>query len=463
MKKGIRLIAFLLVLVGMILGAYRVYAWKDTSGDYLSSTQQLYHTPDHTIDVVFAGSSHCYCTIYPASLWERSGIAAFDAATSGQDKSTTYHLLVELCKTQSPKVVLVDMYGLLINRQAVEGNTYRNMLAMKTSKNSIELIKEFVEPEKQMDFFLKWPIVHTRFWEISKYDYLQYGPSTYGRGAIYQWGVNEPEIGEFETDKIGELSEKNLNWFDRICALGEKEGFELVFFVAPFFIEEEQQEVINAASQYAREKGIPFFDFNKMARELGIDYSKDFVESFHLNAYGAEKVTEYLRKYLLEHYDLPDRRGDPKYEAWDKDLTWYRHLEFKNILKNGGKIDETLEAASNLDQLCIMVDVQTNENPLSEEAIRYLKILGFSEDEMNEGGTWILQDGERKKVLEENGEVKEYYQDFNAYDSLRVRRSEERTVGDACINYEKLLAASCPVTVIIYDLFLQEGLPSIGF
>lgn len=463
MKKSIRLITFLLVLAGMILGAYQVYAWKDTSGDYLSSTQQLYHTPENTIDVAFAGSSHCYCTIYPAYLWEKSGIAAFDAATSGQDKATTYHLLVELCKTQSPKVVWVDLFGLLLDRQGFAGNVYRNMLAMKTSKNSIELIKEYVEPENQMDFFLKWPIVHTRFWELGKYDYLQYEPSTFGRGAVYQWGIKIPDKGEFETEKIGELGEENRAWLDRLRDLSKKENFELVFFVAPFHILEEEQEVVNAAAQYAKENGITFFDFNKLGDELGLDYECDFRESYHLNAYGALKVTEFVRTYLLEQYDLPDRRGNPKYEVWDKDLTWYRHLEFQGKLSNAGELSEALDAVSKMDQICVVVDVRTDERQIDEEEILQLERLGFTRDELLAGGTWILEGGEKKKVLDDDGEVKEYVQDFNAYDSLRIKRGEQKTESDVQINYENLLQTGYVVNVVIFDLFLQETMPLLGF
>ena len=463
MKKGIRLILFLLVLGVMIYGAYGIYSWKDTSGDYLSSTQQLYHTPDQTMDVVFAGSSHCYCTIYPAYLWERSGIAAFDMAVSGQDKASTYHMLVELCKTQSPKAVWVDLYGLLLDRQGIEGNTYRNMLAMRTSKNSIELIREYVEPERQMDFFLKWPIVHTRFWEIGKYDFVQYEPSLYGRGGVYQWGQREILKGDFETEKVATLDEKNLAWLERLRELSAKEGFDLYFFVAPFDILEEEQEIINAAGQYAAQNDIPFFDFNKMGEELGLDYAVDFRESYHLNAYGAEKVTEFVRKYLLEHYDLPDRRGDAAYEAWDRDLEWYRHLELAEKSASGDAASY-LEKSGELDQICYVVDVDLlrarDEDLTALEAAfgRY----GISKAELAQGGTWILADGKKKKVLE-YGQNGEYFTDLNAYDALRVKHEGERSAGDVMINYSECLMTDFSVNIILYDQVLQEPLPSVQF
>ena len=107
MKKAIRCIAFLLILFFVIIRAYDILSWKDTSEAYLSSTKQLYSTEDDLMDVVFLGSSHCYCGISPDVLWGNYGISAFNMTTSGQDKISTYYLLKETLKTQSPDVVCV--------------------------------------------------------------------------------------------------------------------------------------------------------------------------------------------------------------------------------------------------------------------------------------------------------------------------------------------------------------------
>ena len=62
--------ALFLVVLGLVVSSvYNVLKWKDTNGEYLSSVEQLYATPDGLIDVVFVGSSHCYCGIHPAVLW----------------------------------------------------------------------------------------------------------------------------------------------------------------------------------------------------------------------------------------------------------------------------------------------------------------------------------------------------------------------------------------------------------
>ena len=43
-----------------------------------------------------------------------------------------------------------------------------------------------------------------------------------------------------------------------------------------------------------------------------------------MNALGEAKCTEFLKNYLTEHYDLPDRRGESGYESWDAAWQLYR-------------------------------------------------------------------------------------------------------------------------------------------
>ena len=142
LKSIARGVAFLILVVVLVVRTYDVLSWKDTLGDYLSSVEQLYATEDDMMDVVFMGSSHTYCSISPALLWGENGIAAFNMTTSGQDKDSTYHYLIELLKTQSPKVVCVELYGLTFDKHGVEGNQHRNMMGMPLSQNSIALIDE---------------------------------------------------------------------------------------------------------------------------------------------------------------------------------------------------------------------------------------------------------------------------------------------------------------------------------
>ena len=60
------------------------------------------------IDIIFLGSSHCYCTIYPDVLWGNYGFSSFNLTVSAQDKDSTYYLLKEALKT--PTVLVSVMH-----------------------------------------------------------------------------------------------------------------------------------------------------------------------------------------------------------------------------------------------------------------------------------------------------------------------------------------------------------------
>lgn len=455
----IKAFLFLLLLGWMLYGILRILDWKDTTGDYLSSMEQLYHTPDHAIDVAFLGSSHCYCSIYPAYLWQDEGIAAFDVAVSGQDKASTCHALMETLKTQKPKVVFVELYGLFFDRHAVEGNVYRNMLSMKPSLNSLELIREYVEPEKQMDFVLRWPIVHTRFWEVDKYDFVQYEPSVYGRGADYQWHVQTAMPGAKNPGDAEELEEENVRWLERLVKLCREEEMSLVFFVAPFPITEQEQRQLNAAKEFAGEHGVAVLDFNEMRYEIGLADETDFVDDFHCNAYGAKKVTDYVRDYLMENYQLEDHRRDVKYALWDQDLKWYRHLEAQAFLNEAASPEEYLRQLSEMEDVISVISIGEG---ITEESARPLECLGLSADAILEGDKYVLQNGKLHKLMGNEG-TEEFCMDLSEYDALRVRSSQPAETSDVQINYESCLDLGQAVNVIPYDLFLKERLKPLAY
>ena len=457
----VKMVAFFALLSAVLWKTYEVLAWKDTTGDYLSSMQQLYSTPKNTLDVVFLGSSHCYCGVLPCRLWEQYGIASFDMAVSGQDKSSTYHALLETLKTQEPKVVFVEMYGLCFDRHAVEGNEYRNMLSMRTSLNSVALVNEYVEPERRADFLLRWPIIHTRFWEVGKYDYIPYEPSQYGRGASFQWGSYE-EItpGDYQVTESGTLTNENEKWLQRLWELKEDKGFEMVFFLMPLNVKREEQLQINAAKEFAAAKGIPFLDFNSGRYELGLEDDKDYIDNFHCNVSGALKVTDYIGQYLKEHYEVADHRGREEYSCWDKDLKWYYHEELADALAHEEAASAVARITSVEDIMSVIsIDLEDGDTP--EKYEETLRIFGLSASDIAQGGKWIYHNGELTKILENQEGQKEFCMDLSETDSLCVKYTGQRTSSDIMVNHTEYLLSIVPVTIVNYDMFLKRIVHSI--
>lgn len=62
---------------------------------------------------------------------------------------------------------------------------------------------------------------------------------------------------------------------------------------------------------------ISFINTNDYNQQMGLDYSKAFIDIKHVNIFGAEKYTSFLGRYTQEHYDLPDRRQGELSDYWN--------------------------------------------------------------------------------------------------------------------------------------------------
>ncbi|MBR5116648.1 MAG: hypothetical protein IK096_06235, partial [Lachnospiraceae bacterium] len=300
--KAIRIFLFVIAAALCIAGAYRVLSWKDTMGDYLSSVEQLYATPKDLVDVLFVGSSHCYAAINPDLLWRDFGIASFDMAISGQDKPSALYYTKEALKTQSPKVIMVDLLATTFE-EGIAGNVYRNMLSMRSSPDQVKMVLEEPVGEKA-DYILKWPVIHSRYRELKAYDFMINEYSRYGRGYCYRFAANEV-IHRPGTEAMTDttvISDKNRAWIDSFIDLAKKNDAKLHMMILPYEMTIEDKMIFNGVEDYLREKEIPCMDFNCMMSDLDLRYLTDFMDEGHLNYYGGAKLTTYLGAFLRDTY-----------------------------------------------------------------------------------------------------------------------------------------------------------------
>lgn len=459
MKKFFRGVFFAVLLSGAVYGVYHIVSWKDTTGGYLSSVQQLYHTEDNLIDVLFLGSSHCYCSVYPEYLWRDDGIAAFDLAISGQDKWASYYGLKEALKTQSPKVVAVECYGLLFDGYGDTGNKYRNLLSFKLSANSISLIRQSAEAGNRLDYILRWPIVHTRYRELQKHDFVQYEPSAYGRGANFGWNVGEgPSLSWIPFyDELTDLSEDNRQWMDDMIALSKENDFDLVFFAAPKSIGEKEQKIFNVAAKYASDRGCGFLDFGKLSEVINLESDSDFIDGNHCNADGAAKVTGYWGSYLMENFQLQNHRGDDAYELWDLSYRYYCRLETERSYNSGMyNTEEYLAEAFQDEDLTVIITLKGEWEEYSEELQRCLKSMDILAEDYPDGGNWVWKDNELLFSMNRE-EDSIYLLDLSGSDTLKLENRSvkygEGGTSDVMIGRNSYGRSNPGMTVILYDNF----------
>lgn len=88
-----------------------------------------------------------------------------------------------------------------------------------------------------------------------------------------------------------------MDYFERMVNICAERGVELVLYKIPSPIWSEAYSKVSEA--LAKEYGLPYLELFYVNDEIGLDTGSDFRDKKeHLNQYGAEKLSEYIVKYL---------------------------------------------------------------------------------------------------------------------------------------------------------------------
>ncbi|MDR3048783.1 MAG: SGNH/GDSL hydrolase family protein [Elusimicrobiota bacterium] len=281
-------------------------------------------------DVIFIGSSHVYTTILPAIIWEESGVTSFNLTGSALPFWTQYHYIKETIKTQTPKVIVCELYGVVSDTEYLSGSfIFQHLSTMKASKNKIDAIFASVPKNLRIDYLLEFPLYHGRR-NISINDFRHLlGLKTpesvylYFNGYFPHYGYAKKENKKQKKPNVstflgyGEIPGKQLKYLMKIIELAkEQRDIKFLFLITPYRVSEKDELIFNSIEKIARENGIEFINYNFLYDEIGLDFNTDLFDETHLNEKGAMKLSKDLAK-RLSLYELKDNRNNPDYEFWN--------------------------------------------------------------------------------------------------------------------------------------------------
>lgn len=316
-KNIIKTIGFLAVFLLLFLQVNSILEFKHEDG--IAQMKMFYKQEKNSVDMLCLGSSHVFANIDPAILYEDYGISAYDLAGSMQPMWNTYYCLKEALKYQKPSLIVLDVFRL------TEGFTYskeskvvKNTYGMKLSMNKIESIQESVESQEDtLRHVFGMATYHNRYYELEEKDF-QGGIK---KDASYKGFCPLLEIQEQKEPKVSEIretlpiEEKTKDYFCRILQLAEENHIPVLLINAPYCVTEDDKKVFNELEELLQE-GVPgevaYLDFNKLYKEMDLDFATDFADSEHLNQTGCEKLNAYLGKYLSEHYSFLCKKAPEK-------------------------------------------------------------------------------------------------------------------------------------------------------
>jgi len=357
--KVLKCLIFCLLAVLMVHGINRVLKIKGQEYGVYSPYAQyggFYEMEKNTVDVLFLGSSHCYCGFSPQEFYGRCGIRSYNLGSSRQSTWLSYYWLREALKTQTPQAVVMDVYYTRVS-SGDEPSVQKALSYMKWSPNKVEAVQTAVKefPELNFKSFLLPNIrFHDRWKELDRADFVLSElepykalkgyvplPDRYGKTDFKMIGESEEDFAaaskagielQPETDEYTEWPDTSKVYMGRIADLCKEKGIDLILVKTPTV--RWTAEDHNAAAKFAQEYGLPFYDFNtcRYYKALNYDYAQDNADEGHANVQGAEKICGFIGSLLAGEYNIEAVRD----EQWEKTAPFTEEIKKEYACKETG-------------------------------------------------------------------------------------------------------------------------------
>ena len=167
MNKKILIIRTVYILLFCIIMFFADRALRIVTPHGIRQAECMYVQPENTIDVAMMGSSHIHCNIDPGILYKDFGIAAYDMSAAEQPMWITYNYILEICKRQDPKVIVLDMYA-----PAAYGDDFNerwmadNFFGMRFSLNKLKMLYNTCSREQLNNYFPSFVGYHSEYEDI---------------------------------------------------------------------------------------------------------------------------------------------------------------------------------------------------------------------------------------------------------------------------------------------------------
>lgn len=285
---------------------------------------------DDTIDVVMVGTSGVDRYFINSKAYEEYGMTVYPLSTEGEPPWLVKNMLVEACKYQQPKLIVLDIrpftstnYSNNITLTDVRCRRVIDMLDF-FSLNRLDAINTTQKVMSSLDedtgrfdpsYFFSFIRYHN-MWSDDEFTFDELKTERAGYMGFYiakSVSIKQKKRKASEyTDAFGELHPLSEQYLYEVLDYIKENNLNVLFIDTPTYVSEEQSAIRNTIEKIVTDAGYNYLSYNSRAMETEYPFvlETDFYNSAHVNYYGAEKFTDYFAAFLNDHYDLPDHRGD---------------------------------------------------------------------------------------------------------------------------------------------------------
>ncbi len=294
-----------------------------------------FYESETNFDVIFLGTSHMWNHVLPMEMWGEYGIASYNWGYSNCTPAENYYLIQDILKNTSPKVVVIDVYGLTEYNNYNNGKYRTDRIEQQHvqfdslpiwSKSKIEASQDvFDDYDSNEDFIWNFIMYHNRWSELGQSDF-EYDITT-EKGAYFLTGLGSASFTQIDENEKTEIDGACYPYYLKLIEYCEEQGIQVLCAYIPFAASEEQQKIANTIGDIVEQ--YPNCSYVNMLNENILNFMTDICpDNGHLNYSGASKVTSWLGQYLSDNYALDDYRNN---EYWMSDYTDYHKYKITVI------------------------------------------------------------------------------------------------------------------------------------
>lgn len=314
---------------------------KYMSGVREGALIQEYYKETTKHDVIFIGDCEVYENISPVTLWEEYGITSYIRGSAQQLVWQSYYLLEEALKYEKPDVVVFNVLSMKYNEPQNEAYNRMTLDGMKWSLSKAEAVKaSMTESENFASYVFPLLRFHSRWSELTKEDfrYMFSKDTVSHNGYLMQVGTKPvttmPKAEILDNYSFGENAWEYLEKITNIC---RENGIKLVLMKAPTIYPVWYEQWEKQIEEYADKNDLLYYNFLETMDKAGIDLTTDTYDAgLHLNVEGAEKLSKYFGKILVQECGLSDNRKDEALsEVWREKACAYETEKEKKYRESG--------------------------------------------------------------------------------------------------------------------------------
>jgi len=332
-KIIIKLIIFVFIAAAVFFRFgkdYKAAAERNAVNAYTKSRfDDFYALDKNSLDMVFIGSSHSYCTFDPEKIYEHLGVQSFQMGTPLQHADTTYYSLKEIYNYQNPEYVVMELYWDVVDDdfEPKQADSFFEVL------QNDELKEEYMKEVFPTGAKAKYALPAIRFQQ----EYFAFRSSEMEKEITEKTGVTKTVIQtsngteyyrslgytfcdtiipESEFDRTNqfkhldgkdwEFSDTQVKYLEKIIKLCEEKDSQLIFVTAPIanvsmdYIK--NYDVLNEKlASFAEKHEVPYIDYNIVNREEKLLEIENFRDDAHLNDSGVAIVDKHFSHWFKKN------------------------------------------------------------------------------------------------------------------------------------------------------------------